>query len=134
MSQFKKQVYKVVSMIPYGTVASYGQVALYVGVPRGARQVGWMLNALEDHTHLPWWRVVNNQGRISIKGSTHDALEQKERLLAEGVEVSDELDFDIKKYRFLPDHEFIKNLKLPEEYLDMVMDKFPFSDNFVSKK
>ena len=51
--------------IPYGRVVSYGQVAAYVGVPRGARQVGWTLRRLED-IDIPWWRVINNEGRISI--------------------------------------------------------------------
>ena len=127
MSQFKKKVYDAVAKIPYGNVASYGQVALFVGVPRGARQVGWMLNQLDDITSIPWWRIVNNKGRISIKGSKHNATEQKKRLEAEGIEVSNDLTFEIEKYRFLPDRDFVKSLKLPEEYLDLIMSKFPFS-------
>ena len=67
MSKFKEKVIEVVSLIPFGKVVSYGQVALYIGIPRAARQVGWMLNRMEGDVQIPWWRVVNNQGRISIK-------------------------------------------------------------------
>ena len=46
MSKFKDGVIKVVNLIPYGKIVSYGQVALYLGLPRAARQVGWVLNGL----------------------------------------------------------------------------------------
>src|SRR3989304_10327347 len=103
MSKFKDGVIKVVSKVPYGKVVSYGQVALYIGVPRAARQVGWTLNRMEGVEKIPWWRVVNNQGRISIKGSKYSANEQRNLLLQENIAVSADMTFDIEKYRFLPD-------------------------------
>ena len=125
-SKFKEQVIKVVHLVPFGKVVSYGQVALYVGAPRAARQVGWTLNGLEGNTHVPWWRVVNNSGRISIKGSKYSAVEQKELLESEGVEVDDGLTFDIDQYRFKPDKKFVKKLELDSTYLEIITDKIPY--------
>lgn len=130
MSKFKDAVIKVVRMIPKGKVVSYGQVALYVGMPRAAREVGWILNGLEvDSTSLtiPWWRVVNNKGRVSIKGSRYSALDQKRLLVKEGILVNEDLTFDIGKYRFVPTPQFVKKLELDSTYLGMVSDKISYS-------
>jgi methylated-DNA-protein-cysteine methyltransferase-like protein len=126
MSKFKHNVIKVVSMIPYGKVVSYGQVALYMGMPRAARQVGWTLNQMNGVEEIPWWRVVNNQGRLSIKNFKYSADDQKRLLINEGVEVSDDLTFDMEKYRFVPDEQFVKKLELEPEYLEMIADKIPY--------
>ncbi len=97
---FKQKVIQIVNSIPFGTVASYGQVALLADSPRAARQVGWILNKLEGKTEVPWWRIINNSGRISIKGSHYNALDQKERLLEEGIIVDEDFNIDIEKYRY----------------------------------
>jgi methylated-DNA-protein-cysteine methyltransferase-like protein len=130
MSLFKEHIIKVISAIPFGKVVSYGQVALYVGMPRAARQVGWILNGLEGKTEVPWWRVVNNTGRISIKGSKYSAIEQKELLESEGINVRNDLTFDIEEYRFRPDMKFIRKLELDSTYLEMIADKIGFSKSF----
>lgn len=79
-------VYVVVRRIPRGRVASYGQVAARAGRPGHARQVGYALYALPEHTAVPWHRVVNVQGRLSLARRGLDAaLEQRRRLEAEGV-------------------------------------------------
>ncbi len=109
MSAFKMKVIKVVSQIPYGAVASYGQVALYCGSPRAAREVGTILNRLEGKEEIPWWRVVNNAGRISIKGSEYSADFQRKLLRAEGIVVTDDFTFEIEEYRWKP----IKDVDLP---------------------
>jgi methylated-DNA-protein-cysteine methyltransferase related protein len=127
MSKFKEQVIKVVNLIPSGKVMSYGQVALYIGMPRAARQVGWILNGLSENTQTPWWRVVNNKGRISIKGSRYSAQEQRELLQEEGIEISEDLTFDIDRYRFKPNSEFVKKLELDPTYLEMIANKISFS-------
>lgn len=127
MSNFKEKVIKAVSMVPYGCVASYGQIALMVGVPRAARQVGWTLNRLEtddfkSSPNIPWWRIVNNQGRISIKGTKyHDAPMQKKLLEQEGLHIKDDLTFDIEQYRYRPDIPEIRSLRLDDEYVDMLI-------------
>ena len=128
ISKFKEKVIQVVNLISFGKVMSYGQVALYVGIPRAARQVGWILNGLGENTLVPWWRVVNNKGRISIKGSRYSDREQKELLLKEKIDIKDDLTFEIEKYRFMPSEAFIKKLGLDPMYLDMVSQKIPFSD------
>ena len=126
MSKFKQSVLKVVKLIPEGKVVSYGQVALYVGVPRAARQVGWILRQLPRGTDIPWWRVVNNEGRISIKASKYNALEQKSLLEGEGVVVDENLGFEIEKYRFQPDKKFVKKLELDLESLNLLLEKIGF--------
>ncbi len=80
------RVYQAVRRIPRGRVATYGQVALLAGTPRGARAVGWALRALRPGlaARVPWHRVVGAGGRISPRAGGGEAL-QRRRLLAEGV-------------------------------------------------
>ena len=122
MSAFKDKVIQVTKMIPKGKVVSYGQVALMAGVPRGARQVGWILHELGEET--PWWKVINNSGRISIKSPDHSPIVQKEKLEADGVSVSENLEIDIEKYRWRPAQETLDELKLPDEYIFKIMEKY----------
>lgn len=82
-----ERVYAVVRRIPRGRVATYGQVAALAGMPRQARLVGYALHALPDHARLPWHRVINAQGGISLgRGVPGGELSQRFRLEAEGVE------------------------------------------------
>jgi methylated-DNA-protein-cysteine methyltransferase related protein len=127
MSPFKEKVIQAVQKIPYGKVTSYGQIALYVGFPRGARQVGWILNSTErtPQIKIPWWRVINNAGRISIKGTLYnDASIQRKLLLGEGVVVSDDFKIDIEKYRWLPKEKEIKQLELNKKYAHEIIEKY----------
>jgi methylated-DNA-protein-cysteine methyltransferase-like protein len=101
MEKFSELVIKIVKTIPKGKVASYGQIALIAGEPRAARQVGWILNQKSDE-QTPWWRIINNSGRISIKHPEISALEQKELLEKEGIKVTKNFEIDIKKYRWYP--------------------------------
>ncbi|OGM81435.1 hypothetical protein A2393_02520 [Candidatus Woesebacteria bacterium RIFOXYB1_FULL_41_13] len=100
-NNFFERVYAVVRKIPEGYVMSYGQVALILDMPRAAREVGWALSRVEDRDMVPWWRVVNNKGRVSIKGQ-YSAEEQRQLLLQEGIKVSKDFTFEIEKYRFNP--------------------------------
>jgi methylated-DNA-protein-cysteine methyltransferase-like protein len=101
MEKFSDLALKITKMIPKGKVASYGQIALLAGEPRAARQVGWVLNQKSDE-QTPWWRVINNSGRISIKHPEISALEQKELLKKEGVKAGKNFVVDINKYRWHP--------------------------------
>lgn len=86
MSPFQEAVLRIVAQIPEGQVTSYGAVAAMAGQPRAARGVGWILNRLKDDTDLPWWRVVNRDGRLStFKLPTGAGPLQKARLEREGV-------------------------------------------------
>lgn len=101
---------QVVGKVPKGKVVSYGQVAAECGSPRAARQVGWMLRLLDGNNSVPWWRVINNGGYISIKGNVMSTpLAQKKFLENEGVEVSDDLKIDIEKFRYF--YSPVKSLK-----------------------
>ena len=79
----RERVWQVIAAIPPGKVATYGQVAALAGVPRGARFVGTVLRDLPNGSRLPWHRVLNAAGRLSVDPMT--AREQRERLEAEGV-------------------------------------------------
>jgi methylated-DNA-protein-cysteine methyltransferase-like protein len=124
MSEFKKRVIKAVEQVPYGKVASYGQIALMVGVPRAAIQVGGVLNKLEGKYSLPWWRIINNKGRITIKGSKYNALEQKELLQKEDIVVTKDLTLDIEKYRYRPTPDELQKLSLDDDYIQQLIDKY----------
>jgi len=83
---FFTRVYAAVRRIPRGRVATYGQIAVLLGVPRGARAVGWALRALRGRSAstVPWQRVVGAGGRISLRGGSGPFVQRK-RLEAEGV-------------------------------------------------
>lgn len=124
MTPFKNKVIEVVNLIPSGKVMSYGQVALYIGLPRAARQVGWTLREFGDNQSVPWWRVINKSGRISISGNLNaDRDLQKKLLESEGVEDQD-YQVDMGKYRFVPTTGFLKSLQLGENYIQRVGNKF----------
>ena len=101
---FYEQVYAVVRQIPRGKVTSYGRIAKMLGAPTAARAVGYALRALKDkgddpaYADIPWQRVVNSQGRISIVNREHGAQRQAELLRSEGVEVSEDLRIDLDIY------------------------------------
>ena len=78
-----QQVYEVVARIPEGKVATYGQIGLSLGLPRGGRTVGWALRRCPPD--LPWHRVVNAQGRISGSSASRRYGEQRARLEGEGI-------------------------------------------------
>ena len=85
MGDRNSRVIAVVRCIPRGRVASYGQVAEWAGLGRGARQVGYALHALPGHSDVPWHRVVNAQGRISPRSAHGPEVEQRIRLELDGV-------------------------------------------------
>lgn len=67
-THFYQQVYALVSQIPPGYVATYGQVAHLLGSPRAARAVGYALASLPPNSDVPWQRVINRQGQVSHRG------------------------------------------------------------------
>ena len=99
---FYEQVYAVVRQIPRGKVTSYGRIAQMLGQPRAARAVGYALNALKDkdekYADVPWQRVINSQGRISIVNRENSANYQAELLRQEGVIVDENLRVNLDIY------------------------------------
>jgi methylated-DNA-protein-cysteine methyltransferase-like protein len=75
----------VVQGIPRGHVLTYGEVARLAGMSRAARRVSQAMRRAPRGMELPWHRVVNSQGKISIPADSPGFLEQKERLEREGV-------------------------------------------------
>ncbi len=80
-----KQIYAIVERIPRGCVATYGQIAKLAGLPNGARQIGYALSALPNPEEIPWHRVVNAKGEISMRANPDYAELQKQLLIAEKV-------------------------------------------------
>jgi methylated-DNA-protein-cysteine methyltransferase related protein len=122
MSDFKKNVIRAVNSVPSGSVVSYGQIALMVGIPRAARQVGWVLHEYGEKT--PWWRVINNAGRISTNCEEHTADMQRSLLISEGIAVSESLKIDIEKYRYRPEIKSLRKFNLDPKYMDTIVDKY----------
>lgn len=92
--------------IPYGKVATYGQIADLAGLPGRARLVGKALqqvpkNGVNGET-VPWYRVINSQGKISLPLGSKGFIEQRQLLLAEGVMVKG-AKIQLKTYKWQPD-------------------------------
>ena len=103
---FYVQVYQVTQRIPPGKVTSYGRVAQMLGKPNAARAVGYALSALKNpkssqrytSATVPWQRVVNSQGRISIHHREQTARKQADLLRQEGVEVNEQGRINLDRY------------------------------------
>jgi len=95
---FPQRVWQIVAAIPAGSVTTYGDVARLAGSPRAARQVGGVLRRLPEGSTLPWHRVVNRQGQISLTGP--DLQRQRQALLADGVQVTGSGQIDLTRYRW----------------------------------
>ena len=94
------RIWQVVALIPPGRVATYGDVARQAGLPGAARRVGAALRGLPPDTRIPWHRVINAQGRISLPAGSASQYTQRERLEAEGVVFRANKSIDLKKYRW----------------------------------
>ncbi len=79
-----ERIYAVARQIPAGQVATYGQIAAIVGGCT-ARMVGYAMAALRDGTDVPWQRVINRQGQISLRAGDQAGALQRQLLEAEGV-------------------------------------------------
>ena len=99
-SDFTLKVKTLIRQIPAGKVASYGLIAALAGNPRAARQVAWVLHSSSAADELPWHRVVNRNGQISLKPLEGYEI-QKQRLLHEGVvfDERDAIDLNIYLWR-----------------------------------
>lgn len=95
---FKQRIFHILAAIPRGKVTTYGDIARLAGSPRAARQVGGVLKRLPAGSKLPWHRVINRLGEISLTGDDLDR--QRHALLKEGVEVSAEGKVALKEYRW----------------------------------
>lgn len=83
MSVYEK-IYRQVKCVPDGKIATYGQIARLVG-GCAARQVGYAMAALPDGAGVPWHRIVNHKGEISLRSGSDGHRLQRILLEAEGV-------------------------------------------------
>ena len=93
-----ERIHRVIRCIPRGKVATYGQIARMVGMPRGARTVGWALRATPDGVDIPWQRVVNSQGTISLSSGSQGAALQRSLLEEEGVIFEEQDRIDLTRF------------------------------------
>lgn len=98
---FYQKVIEIVKRIPRGRVATYGQIAALAGNPRAARQIAWVLNAASEKHGLPWHRVVNRQGQISLPRCAGYEL-QRQLLARERVRFDNNDRIDLARYQWRP--------------------------------
>lgn len=96
-----EKIYSVVKKIPYGCVATYGQIAGLAGIPKHARQVGYALNALNDD-QVPWHRVINAKGEISRRSNPDYENLQRILLEEEGIAFDKDGKISLARYRWNP--------------------------------
>jgi len=96
----RDRICEVVRHIPAGKVATYGQVATLAGARGHARQVGYALHGLPDGADVPWHRVINARGQISVRNSPVSGEDQKRLLGAEGIEFDSLGRIDLSRFRW----------------------------------
>ncbi len=103
LSDTYRRIYAAVRRIPRGRVATYGQIAAAAGLAGQPRLVGYALHALEDASAVPWHRVINAQGRLSLmRAGSAVGLTQRMRLAQEGVRFTARGRVDLAKYGWRP--------------------------------
>jgi methylated-DNA-protein-cysteine methyltransferase-like protein len=96
-SEFSLKAIKIMKNIPGGKVVTYGQVATYAGNNRGARQIVRLLNSSWEKEQLPWHRVINSKGKISL--TPGDGYELQKMLLEnEGIQFDENDLIDLSRF------------------------------------
>ena len=98
-SEFAQRVVRIVRSIPEGKVLTYGAVATAAGKIGGARTVAWILHSSAEKENLPWHRIVNREGRISLKPGYGYEL-QRELLEHEGVVFQKDDRINLRDFHF----------------------------------
>jgi methylated-DNA-protein-cysteine methyltransferase-like protein len=98
---FFQDILSLIRAIPAGKVATYGQISCLAGDPWGTRQVVRALHACSDKGNLPWQRVINSRGGISLRPG-RGAEEQRRRLRAEGVKFDRRGRLNLDKFQWDP--------------------------------
>ncbi len=90
-----RRIYDLVARVPAGKVVTYGQIAMALGMPHGARVVGWAMRSCPEG--IPWHRVVNSRGEMGVRDPTGSQL-QRSLLAEEGIEFGLGGKIDLKIY------------------------------------
>lgn len=99
-----EKIYAIIRRIPYGKVATYGQIAALSGLPRRARMVGKALRETPDGLDIPWQRVINAGGRVSSRGGLGvEEGYQRHLLEEEGVVFSAGGRIDLERFGWDPE-------------------------------
>ncbi len=107
IDSFTQKAKRLIKQIPRGKVATYGQVAALAGSPLGARQVVRVLHSSSRKDNLPWHRIINSSGKISLPpGGGYE--EQKALLLAEGIIFRTDDSIDLSHYLWQPKNSYEK--------------------------
>jgi len=85
--QRKEAIFLALAQIPKGKVITYGNLAKLAGMPNGARLAGRLMCELPEGSRLPWHRVINSQGKLSLREDSDSYREQMRRLEKEGIEI-----------------------------------------------
>jgi methylated-DNA-protein-cysteine methyltransferase related protein len=102
MTPFTEQVIRIIQSIPEGKVMTYGGIARAAGSPRGARQVVRILHSMSRKYKLPWHRVINAKGMISLTEDESSSL-QKLYLQEEGIIFNEKGVVELKQFQFDPE-------------------------------
>ena len=95
-----KKIYEIIRLIPSGKVATYGQISEIVGGCT-ARMVGYAVSSIPLSSVIPWQRVINYKGEISLRsGGSGGELVQQKILESEGVKFDQSGRTDLEKYRW----------------------------------
>ena len=85
--QRREAIYLALAQIPKGRVITYGNLAKLAGMPNGARLAGKLMCGLPEGSRLPWHRVINSQGKLSLPQDSDSYREQIKRLQKEDIEI-----------------------------------------------
>ena len=100
LTRFTQKALDLICNIPEGKVLTYGRAAALAGKPAGARQISRLLHSMSRKHDLPWHRIINSKGKISLKPSQGYEL-QKALLESEGIEFSKNDTIDLKVYLWI---------------------------------
>ena len=100
VSRTYERIYRAVRRIPHGRVSTYGDIAERAGLEGRARQVGYALHALPSGSRIPWHRVVNARGEISLRSGSDSHELQRMLLEEEGIEFDLRGRIDLARYRW----------------------------------
>jgi methylated-DNA-protein-cysteine methyltransferase-like protein len=101
MDLLHTRIIHILKLIPKGKVATYGQIAALADSPRAARQVVWVLHTHSRELKLPWFRVINSKGTISLP-KNGGFEEQRTRLIRDGIKVTAQGKVELKQYQWQP--------------------------------
>lgn len=109
---FQERVLYIVSLIPKGKVATYGQVTLLAGIPSAAQAVGMILHNAGYSRNLPFQRVLNQKGGLARGYTEGGVIRHKQEIEQDGVEVKPDFTVDLTRYLWQPDQQLLDQLAL----------------------